>query len=86
LELVLLPAALWLGDRPYEGAKAAKGNPAMTDFDLRYVFLVPLTLAEAFLIWALWQLQREIRKERKRQRQIPSSLESAVQKLFFKAS
>ena len=33
----------------------------MTEFDLRYVFLVPLTLAEAFQLWALWQLQREIR-------------------------
>ena len=58
----------------------------MSEFDLRYLFLIPLTLAEAFLLWALWQLQREIRKERKRQRQIPSSVESAVQRLFFKAS
>jgi hypothetical protein len=58
----------------------------MSEFELRYLFLIPLSLAEAFLLWALWQLQREIRKERKRQRQIPSGLESRVQRLFSKAA
>jgi hypothetical protein len=85
VEIALLSAAVWLGVCPSEGAEAAKGNPAMSEFEFRYLFLIPLTLAEAFLLWALWQLQREIRKERKRQRQVPSSVESTVQKLFSKA-
>ncbi|MGA3012008.1 MAG: hypothetical protein ABSD72_17265 [Terracidiphilus sp.] len=56
----------------------------MTEIDLRYLFVVPVALAEAFLLWALWQLQTEIRKERKRQGQIPSSLGSTAQRLFPK--
>jgi len=58
VEIALLSAAVWLGVCPSDGAEEAKGNPAMSEFDLRYLFLIPLTLAEAFLLWALWQLQK----------------------------
>jgi len=58
----------------------------MPEFDLRYLFLIPFALAETFLLWSLWQLQREIHKERKCQRQIPSGLKSSVQRLFSKAA
>lgn len=57
----------------------------MSEFDLRFLFLIPLAMAETFLLWALWQLQKEIRKERKRQRHAPSAVESTVQRLFSKA-
>jgi hypothetical protein len=57
----------------------------MPEFDLRYLLLIPFTLAEAFLLWALWQLHREISKQRKRQSRIPSRVGSKVQRLFSKA-
>ena len=57
----------------------------MPEFDLRYLLLIPFTLAEAFLFWALWQLNREICKEKKREGRIPSSVESTGHKLFSKA-
>jgi hypothetical protein len=34
----------------------------MPDFDPRYLLLIPFTLAEAFLLWAIWQLQKQLRK------------------------
>jgi len=58
----------------------------MPEFDLRYLLLIPFTLAEAFLFWALWQLQREMRKQRKHQSRVPSRAGSTVQRLFSKAN
>jgi len=58
----------------------------MPEFDLRYLLLIPFTLAEAFLFWALWQLQREMRKQRKHQSRVPSRVGSTVQRLFSKAN
>jgi hypothetical protein len=62
-----------------------KQIPVMPEFDLRYLLLIPFTLAEAFLFWALWQLQREMLKQRKHQRRIHSGVGSTVQRLFSKA-
>jgi hypothetical protein len=42
--------------------KAAEGTMKMPDFDFRYLMLIPFTLAEAFLFWAIWQLQKQMRK------------------------
>jgi len=58
----------------------------MLEFDLRYLLLIPFTLAEAFLFWALWQLQREMRKQRKHQSRVPASAGNTVQRLFSKAN
>jgi hypothetical protein len=33
----------------------------MLDFDFRYLLLIPFTLGEAFLLWALWQLHKQIK-------------------------
>jgi len=41
------------------GAADAKGDNAMINLDLRFLLLIPLGLAEAFLFWALWHLLLE---------------------------
>jgi hypothetical protein len=46
--------------------EATKGVPAMTIFDPRLLMMIPLTLAEAFLFWAVWQLQKELNKVHRR--------------------
>jgi hypothetical protein len=58
----LLSAALRADNGFLARGQAAKGVPAMTDFDPRLLLLMLLTLAEAFLIWAVWQLQKELNK------------------------
>jgi hypothetical protein len=65
--------------------EAVKGITVMPEFDLRYLLLIPFSLAEAFLLWALWQLNKEISKEKRRQSQIPSSVEGTSHRLFSKA-
>jgi hypothetical protein len=37
----------------------------MPEFDLRYLLLIPFTLGEAFLLWAIWQLQKQMRKPKR---------------------
>jgi hypothetical protein len=40
-------------------AEAAKGVPPMHEFSFMSLLLVPFSLGEAFLIWALWQLFKQ---------------------------
>jgi hypothetical protein len=37
----------------------------MSEFDFRYLMLIPFTLAEAFLLWAVWQLQKQMKKPKR---------------------
>jgi len=34
----------------------------MPDFNLHFLLLIPLALAETFLVWALWQLIKQSRR------------------------
>ncbi len=58
----------------------------MPEFDPRDLLLIPFTLAEVFLFWALWQLHKEMRKQRKHGGQTHFRLGSSVQRLFSKAN
>lgn len=84
--MVLLSGAVWIGICPSDGAEAAKGVRPMLEFDPRDLLLIPFTLAEVFLFWALWQLHKEMRKEKRHRSQTPFRLGSSAQRLFSKAN
>jgi hypothetical protein len=47
---------------PVQRRKTGKEVDPMIEFDLNSLWLIPVTLAEAFMLWALWNFWKGARR------------------------